>query len=70
MFKLMAKVNYWLFIIFQLCEGGPIVDIVRGVLKQGKRMSEEHIAFILHETVKVRPCFLSTTKVKNLYSIF
>ncbi|XP_054282333.1 neither inactivation nor afterpotential protein C isoform X3 [Macrosteles quadrilineatus] len=41
-----------LWFVMQLCEGGPVVDVVRGLLKHGKKMSEEHIAFILHETVK------------------
>ncbi|XP_046675327.1 neither inactivation nor afterpotential protein C isoform X3 [Homalodisca vitripennis] len=41
-----------LWFVMQLCEGGPVVDLVRGLLKRNKKMTEEHIAFILHETVK------------------
>uniref|UniRef100_A0A1B6LPF4 Neither inactivation nor afterpotential protein C n=1 Tax=Graphocephala atropunctata TaxID=36148 RepID=A0A1B6LPF4_9HEMI len=41
-----------LWFVMQLCEGGPVVDLVRGLLKRSKKMTEEHIAFILHETVK------------------
>ncbi|RZF36430.1 hypothetical protein LSTR_LSTR010850 [Laodelphax striatellus] len=41
-----------IWFVMQLCEGGPIIDVVRGLQKQNKRMSEEHIAHILKETVK------------------
>jgi len=37
----------------QLCEGGPVTDLVRGLQQENRRMREEHIAYILRETVKV-----------------
>lgn len=40
---------------FQLCEGGPVIDLCRGLAMQGKKMREEHIGFILREVIKV--CF-------------
>ncbi|XP_039280465.1 neither inactivation nor afterpotential protein C isoform X3 [Nilaparvata lugens] len=41
-----------IWFVMQLCEGGSITDLVRGLQKQNKRMTEEHIAYILKETVK------------------
>ncbi|XP_071448821.1 neither inactivation nor afterpotential protein C isoform X2 [Hetaerina americana] len=41
-----------LWIVMEFCEGGPVVDLVRGLHSQNKKMSEVHIAYILRETVK------------------
>uniref|UniRef100_A0A1B6C2U7 Protein kinase domain-containing protein n=1 Tax=Clastoptera arizonana TaxID=38151 RepID=A0A1B6C2U7_9HEMI len=41
-----------LWFVMQLCEGGPITDLVRALIKQNKKLSEEHIAYILREVVK------------------
>ncbi|XP_043467066.1 neither inactivation nor afterpotential protein C isoform X3 [Leptopilina heterotoma] len=35
-----------------LCEGGPVIDLCRGVVLQGKKMREEHIGYILREVIK------------------
>ena len=42
-----------LFLFFQLCEGGPVIDLCKGLIRQGKKMREEHIGFILREVIKV-----------------
>lgn len=39
--------------MLQLCEGGTVMDLVRGMIASDKRMREEHIAFILREVIKV-----------------
>ncbi|XP_065213271.1 neither inactivation nor afterpotential protein C [Planococcus citri] len=36
----------------QLCEGGSIIDLVRGLYAQNRHLSEEQIAFVLRESVK------------------
>lgn len=41
---------YW----FQLCNGGSVTDLAKGMLKRGERMEEAIIAFILHEALMVR----------------
>ncbi|XP_014215430.1 neither inactivation nor afterpotential protein C isoform X2 [Copidosoma floridanum] len=41
-----------IWFILELCEGGPIIDLVRGLTNSAKRMREEHIAYILRETIK------------------
>lgn len=43
------------FSIFQLCEYGSVIDIVRKLKAVDKKMSEEHIAYILKYTIKVSP---------------
>ncbi|KAJ4441704.1 hypothetical protein ANN_11562 [Periplaneta americana] len=42
-----------LWFVMELCEGGPVTDLVRGLQVKNRRMSEEHIAYILKEIVKV-----------------
>ena len=39
---------------FQLCEGGTINELVNGLLQRNRRMSEEHIAYVLVELIKVK----------------
>ena len=42
-----------LYFYTQLCDGGPVIDLVKGLQATDKRMKEEHIAYILKETIKV-----------------
>ncbi|XP_033606145.1 neither inactivation nor afterpotential protein C [Cryptotermes secundus] len=39
--------------VMELCLGGPVRDLVRGLQEENRRMTEEHIAYILKEVVKV-----------------
>lgn len=39
--------------MLQLCEGGTVTDMARGIIASDKKMQEEHIAFILREVIKV-----------------
>lgn len=41
------------YLISQLCEGGSVGDLVRGLSAIDKKMREEHIAYILKEVIKV-----------------
>ncbi|XP_043288364.1 neither inactivation nor afterpotential protein C isoform X2 [Venturia canescens] len=36
----------------EYCEGGPVMDLVRGLVASDKKMREEHIAYILKEVIK------------------
>lgn len=45
------------FYPFQLCNGGSVTDLAKGMLKRGERMEEAIIAYILHEALKVRVGF-------------
>lgn len=38
---------------FQLCNGGSVTDLSKGMLKRGDRMDEAVVAYILHEALKV-----------------
>jgi len=40
-------------IIQQLCGAGAITDIVHGLRREGKKLTEEVIAYILRETIEV-----------------
>lgn len=37
----------------QLCNGGSVTDLAKGMLKRGDRMDEAIIAYILHESLMV-----------------
>lgn len=37
----------------QLCNGGSVTDLAKGMLKRGDRMDEGIIAYILHEALMV-----------------
>lgn len=66
----MANDNkFVLFLFLQLCEGGSVMDMVRGMVMSDKRMKEEHIAFILREVVKVSQT-ISLSKVKKGTTFF
>ncbi|XP_014478601.1 PREDICTED: neither inactivation nor afterpotential protein C isoform X2 [Dinoponera quadriceps] len=41
-----------IWFVMELCEGGTVIDLVRGMIASDKRMREEHIAFILREVIK------------------
>ncbi|GJQ69847.1 putative myosin [Trypoxylus dichotomus] len=41
-----------IWFIMELCQGGPVIDLVNSLLEINRRMSEDHIAFILKEVVK------------------
>lgn len=41
-----------IWFILEYCESGPIIDIVRSLQTINKRISEEHIAYIMSETAK------------------
>ncbi|XP_023317073.1 neither inactivation nor afterpotential protein C isoform X2 [Trichogramma pretiosum] len=41
-----------IWFVMELCEGGPVIDLVRGLKISDKRMREEHTAYILRETIK------------------
>lgn len=41
--------------VFQLCEYGSVIDIVRKLNVAERKMSEEYIAYILKYTIKVSP---------------
>lgn len=47
----------------QLCNGGSVTDLAKGMLKRGDRMEEPIIAFILHEALMVQ----SKTSADPLY---
>ncbi|CAH1176110.1 unnamed protein product [Phaedon cochleariae] len=41
-----------IWFILEPCEGGPVVDLVNALLAKNRRMAEEHIAYVIKETVK------------------
>ncbi|XP_017203117.3 myosin-IIIa isoform X2 [Oryctolagus cuniculus] len=40
-----------LWLVLELCSGGSVTDLVKGLLKRGERLSEPVIAYILHEAL-------------------
>ncbi|XP_019699822.1 neither inactivation nor afterpotential protein C isoform X2 [Harpegnathos saltator] len=47
------KSNYdEIWFVMELCEGGTVIDLARGMIASDRRMREEHIAFILREVIK------------------
>ena len=45
------------FFLPQLCNGGSVTDLAKGMLKRGDRMDEAIIAYILHEALMVSLAF-------------
>lgn len=41
-----------IWFILEFCEAGPVIDIIRSLQTINKRISEEHIGYILSETAK------------------
>lgn len=41
-------------ICLQLCNGGSVTDLAKGMLKRGDRVEEPIIAYILHEALTVK----------------
>ncbi|XP_060518492.1 neither inactivation nor afterpotential protein C [Cylas formicarius] len=41
-----------IWFVLEQCEGNTVIDLVQGLLLKNRRMSEEHIAYILKELVK------------------
>ncbi|XP_074051174.1 myosin-IIIa [Macrotis lagotis] len=50
-FKKGKKNGDQLWLVLELCNGGSVTDLVKGLLKRGERMSELIIAYILHEAL-------------------
>ncbi|KAK5646208.1 hypothetical protein RI129_004672 [Pyrocoelia pectoralis] len=38
--------------VMELCEGGTVMDLVKGIIGSNRRMAEEHISLILKEVLK------------------
>ncbi|XP_034246808.1 myosin-IIIb-like [Thrips palmi] len=41
-----------LWFVMELCTGGSVTDLVQGLKQRGARLSDDQIAYILHETVE------------------
>lgn len=41
-----------IWFVMEYCEGGPAIDLIQALHSQNKKVSEDHIAYILRETVK------------------
>ncbi|CAH0556906.1 unnamed protein product [Brassicogethes aeneus] len=41
-----------IWMVLEYCEGGAVIDLVNGLIKRNRRMTEEHIAHVLKETIK------------------
>ncbi|KAM4027414.1 myosin-IIIa [Anomaloglossus baeobatrachus] len=50
-FKKDAKIGDQLWLVLELCNGGSVTDLAKGLLKRGERMNEAIIAYILHEAL-------------------
>ncbi|XP_063309213.1 myosin-IIIa [Pelobates fuscus] len=50
-FKKDVKTGDQLWLILELCNGGSVTDLAKGLLKRGERMNEPIIAYILHEAL-------------------
>ncbi|MBN3277259.1 MYO3A protein, partial [Polyodon spathula] len=46
-----AKIGDQLWLVLELCDGGSVTDLVKGLLKRGDRMDEAIIAYIIHEAL-------------------
>ncbi|KAM8967152.1 myosin-IIIa [Pelodytes ibericus] len=50
-FKKDVKTGDQLWLVLELCTGGSVTDLAKGLLKRGERMNESIIAYILHEAL-------------------
>ncbi|XP_072010224.1 myosin-IIIa isoform X4 [Engystomops pustulosus] len=50
-FKKDSKTGDQLWLVLELCNGGSVTDLAKGLLKRGERMNEAIIAYILHEAL-------------------
>ncbi|XP_068091757.1 myosin-IIIa isoform X2 [Hyperolius riggenbachi] len=50
-FKKDVKTGDQLWLVLELCNGGSVTDLAKGLLKCGERMNEAIIAYILHEAL-------------------
>ncbi|XP_041102994.1 myosin-IIIa-like [Polyodon spathula] len=50
-YKKDAKIGDQLWLVLELCDGGSVTDLVKGLLKRGDRMDEAIIAYIIHEAL-------------------
>ncbi|KAK1172053.1 myosin-IIIa-like [Acipenser oxyrinchus oxyrinchus] len=50
-YKKDAKIGDELWLVLELCDGGSVTDLVKGLLKRGDRMDESIIAYIVHEAL-------------------
>ncbi|XP_076669129.1 STKc_myosinIII_N_like and MYSc_Myo21 domain-containing protein ninaC isoform X3 [Andrena cerasifolii] len=41
-----------IWFVMELCDGGPVMDLVRGLIAMDKKLREEHIGYILKEVIK------------------
>lgn len=55
-FTLVVRSSLLVFLL-QLCNGGSVTDLAKGMLKRGDRMDEAIIAYILHEALMVSLAF-------------
>lgn len=55
-FSPIIRYSLWAFLL-QLCNGGSVTDLAKGMLKRGDRMDEAIIAYILHEALMVSLAF-------------
>uniref|UniRef100_A0A8C0YIA6 non-specific serine/threonine protein kinase n=1 Tax=Cyprinus carpio carpio TaxID=630221 RepID=A0A8C0YIA6_CYPCA len=50
-YKKDVKIGDQLWLVLELCNGGSVTDLAKGMLKRGDRMEEPIIAYILHEAL-------------------
>uniref|UniRef100_A0A8C2EVI4 non-specific serine/threonine protein kinase n=1 Tax=Cyprinus carpio TaxID=7962 RepID=A0A8C2EVI4_CYPCA len=50
-YKKDVKIGDQLWLVLELCNGGSVTDLAKGMLKRGDRMEEPVIAYILHEAL-------------------
>ncbi|XP_069067462.1 myosin-IIIa [Pleurodeles waltl] len=50
-FKKDIKAGDQLWLVLELCSGGSVSDLAKGLLKRGERMNEGIISYILHEAL-------------------
>uniref|UniRef100_A0A8C9ZLK4 non-specific serine/threonine protein kinase n=1 Tax=Sander lucioperca TaxID=283035 RepID=A0A8C9ZLK4_SANLU len=50
-YKKDVKCGDQLWLVLELCNGGSVTDLAKGMLKRGDRMDEAIIAYILHEAL-------------------